>query len=167
MIKYALHCDQEHGFESWFPSSASYDTQVRRALVGCPVCGSTKISKQIMSPSVRLKSAAVPSQESPSDSGQASATPAQSLAVSVPEVLPQLMSEPMQQLRAMVKEFHAHVQANTEDVGSKFAEEAQKIHYGETEDRPIRGKATADEIEILHDEGIPFMPLPTLPEDRN
>ena len=167
MIKYALQCDKGHGFESWFPSSASYDTQVKRKLVDCPVCGSTKISKQIMAPSVRLKSAAAPVEASASDNKLPSGSPTQSAVVSVPEALPHLMSEPMQQLRAMVKEFHAQVQANTEDVGSKFAEEAQKIHYGETEDRPIRGRATADEIEILHDEGIPFMPLPTLPEDRN
>ena len=167
MIKYALQCDKGHGFESWFPSSASYDTQVKRALVDCPVCGSTKVSKQIMAPSVRLRNAEAPKQESVLERQPASAVPVPSAAVAPPEVLPQLMSEPMQQLREMVKEFHAHVQANTEDVGSKFAEEAQKIHYGETEDRPIRGKATADEIEILHDEGIPFMPLPTLPEDRN
>jgi hypothetical protein len=167
MIKYALQCDKGHGFESWFPSSASYDTQVKRKLVDCPICSSTTIEKQIMAPNVRLKTTQPSLDDAQSTPMSGAASPVPAMPIAVPEPPAQLMSEPMQQLRAMVKEFHAHVQANTEDVGSKFAEEAQKIHYGETEDRPIRGKATADEIEILHDEGIPFMPLPTLPDERN
>jgi hypothetical protein len=78
-----------------------------------------------------------------------------------------LASEPMEKLRAMIREVHAHVQANTEDVGIGFAEEARKIHYGESEERGIRGKATPEQAEALHDEGIHCLPLPPLPEERN
>jgi hypothetical protein len=53
-----------------------------------------------------------------------------------------------------------HVMANTEDVGTRFAEEARKIHYGEREERNIRGQATRKETEALLDEGIDVMPLP-------
>ena len=30
MIRYALHCDQGHAFESWFQSSQAYETQEKR-----------------------------------------------------------------------------------------------------------------------------------------
>ena len=70
-------------------------------------------------------------------------------------------------LRDMVRAFRTHVEANTVNVGKTFAEEARKIHYGESEDRPIRGEASSDEVQDLLDEGIPIMPLPTLPDDRN
>jgi hypothetical protein len=154
MIKYALQCDKGHSFESWFPSSISFDTQAKRGLVDCPVCGSSRVEKQIMAPSVRSKGPAAPDIEI--------ATPA-----AEPDQPVALMGEHAQKLRAMMRELHAHVTANTEDVGAKFADEARKIHYGETEERAIRGRATAEEAEALHDEGIGFMPLPTLPEERN
>ena len=49
MIRYALACDNGHQFESWFPSSASYDAQAERGLVACPVCHSVKVAKQLRS----------------------------------------------------------------------------------------------------------------------
>jgi hypothetical protein len=154
MIKYALHCDGGHGFESWFPSASSYDSQVRRGLVECPECRSVRVEKQIMAPNLRLKGA-----EPPVAQG--------SLPATAGEQVLELASEPMQKLRAMIREVHAHVQAHTEDVGSGFAEEARKIHYGESEERSIRGQATAEQAEALHDEGIHCLPLPPLPEERN
>jgi hypothetical protein len=160
MIKYALQCDKGHGFESWFPSSASFETQAKRGLVDCPLCGSSRIEKQIMSPSVRSKGSKTPDIEAAAPAADAN-TPA------MPDHSVALMGEHAQKLRAMMRDLHAHVTANTEDVGAKFADEARKIHYGETEERAIRGRATADEAEALHDEGIGFMPLPTLPDERN
>jgi hypothetical protein len=53
-----------------------------------------------------------------------------------------------------------HVMANTEDVGQDFAEEARKMHYGETEERNIRGQISLEETHSLLEEGIPVMPLP-------
>ena len=52
MIRYALNCDQGHAFESWFANSAAYDKQAKRGLVSCPVCGSAKVEKAIMAPSL-------------------------------------------------------------------------------------------------------------------
>ena len=52
MIRYALTCDKGHAFESWFQNSAAYDTQVKRRLVSCPMCDSTKVEKTIMAPRV-------------------------------------------------------------------------------------------------------------------
>jgi hypothetical protein len=51
------------------------------------------------------------------------------------------------------------VLANTEDVGSQFASEARKFHYGEAEERNIRGQVSADESMALLDEGIAVVPL--------
>ncbi len=153
MIKYALQCDKGHGFDSWFPSGASYETQRKRGLVDCPVCGSIKVDKQIMAPAVSLKSG-----RSDPDALPVADTPDQAMV---------MMGEEAARLRSMIRELHAHVQANTEDVGSRFANEARKIHYGETEERAIRGKATFDDAQALHDEGIGFLPLPSLPEERN
>jgi hypothetical protein len=153
MIKYALQCENGHGFDSWFPSSASYETQRRRGLVDCPACGSIKVGKQIMAPSVSLKSGGTDP-----DVGSDSELPNQAVV---------MLGEEAARLRAMIREMHDHVTANTEDVGSRFADEARKIHYGEVEERAIRGKATFDDAQALHDEGIGFLPLPSLPEERN
>ncbi len=53
MIRYSLACVGEHEFEAWFSNSKAYDTQRRKRLVECPVCGSTEVRKQIMAPAVR------------------------------------------------------------------------------------------------------------------
>ncbi len=53
-----------------------------------------------------------------------------------------------------------HVMTHTDDVGTQFAEEARRMHYGEAEERPIRGQATADEAKALHEEGIEVQALP-------
>lgn len=59
-------------------------------------------------------------------------------------------------LRKVVEESH-------ENVGDRFAEEARKIHYGETEQRGIYGQATEEEAEELADEGIEVGRLPWVP----
>ncbi|MCA3563151.1 MAG: DUF1178 family protein [Methylocystis sp.] len=153
MIKYALLCDNGHGFDSWFPSSASYETQRKRGLVDCPVCGSMKVGKQIMAPAVTLKSGR-----------QDAAAVAPAEACDQPMAV---LGEEGARLRSLIREFHDHVKANTEDVGARFAEEARKIHYGETEERAIRGRASLDDARALHEEGIGVLPLPSLPEERN
>ena len=151
MIKYALHCDQGHGFESWFASSQSFASQAKRGLVNCPVCGSVRVEKQIMAPNLGSSAPGADVSE---------AAPVQDQSVA-------LLSEPMQELRARLRELHAEIKAHTEDVGTGFAEEARKIHYGEREERAIRGQATRDEAMDLQAEGIAFLPVPPLPDERN
>lgn len=53
MIRYSLACEAEHDFDAWFSDSGAYDRQRKRGLVECPVCGSSKVRKQIMAPMVR------------------------------------------------------------------------------------------------------------------
>lgn len=56
---------------------------------------------------------------------------------------------------------------DADNVGDNFAAEARRIHYKETDERGIYGRATDDEAKALSEEGVDFTPLPTLPEDKN
>jgi hypothetical protein len=169
MIKYALQCDRAHGFDSWFSSGADFDVLARRGLVECPVCGSIKVAKQLMAPAVATR-ARDPRQDDASSPGPSVQAPTPvPTPVPAPAAAPQMVMAPeaMQEMQAFIRAFRQHVMANTEDVGADFAEEARKIHYGETDERAIRGAASLDEARELHDEGITVMPIPVLPEDRN
>ena len=57
MIRYALKCEHDHGFEAWFGSSDDYDSQARAGQVECPFCASRQVAKQIMAPAVRTSQA--------------------------------------------------------------------------------------------------------------
>jgi len=149
MIKYRLACTKGHAFDAWFKSSVDYDRQARRGLVVCPDCGSHKVAKAIMAPRVARR-----------DRGEASPVrtanaPAAKAAAPEAEVL------------AMMRKVRATVLENAENVGPRFAEEARKIHYEETEPRGIYGEASPVEVKELHEEGIECYPLPRLPEDQN
>lgn len=153
MIRYTLVCEAGHGFESWFPSSDSYDAQVERGLVTCPVCGTARVSKTLMAPALTR-----------TDRVPAPAVPAVAQPIEAPVTM---VVEPERQMRAMLRAFHAHVTANAEHVGTRFPEEARKIHYGEAEGRSIYGQASPAEARALLDEGIDVAPLPAMPDDRN
>lgn len=151
MIRYSLVCEAAHGFECWFPSSESYETQVAHGLVTCPTCGSDMVSKAVMAPMVARKDR----------------PPARALEAPLSEGTVRMISEPERKLREAIKALHAHVAATSEHVGERFAEEARKIHYGEAEGRSIHGQASLDEARALIEEGIDVAPLPLLPDDRN
>jgi hypothetical protein len=147
MIRYDLICDKGHEFDGWFSSSDAYDTQTKRGHVECTRCGSPRVEKQIMAPRVGVRS-------------NKRAEASQRM-VSAP-VDPRL-----QAMMQLAREMRQHVEANSENVGTKFAEEARKMHYNETEKRGIHGQASHEDARELLEEGIEVMPLPTLPEDGN
>jgi hypothetical protein len=156
MIRYALRCECDHTFESWFQSSSAFDSQVKRKLVTCPVCGSAKVEKAIMAPQIVSKKR------------RESTAPAPAQAPDAPSPGPTpLMMAQESKLRAKLKELRDHIIKNADNVGDSFPNEARKMHYGEIEHRPIYGEASADEARALIDEGIEVSPLPVLPEDRN
>ena len=164
MIRYALVCHRHHEFESWFTNSQAYDTQVMQGLVACPLCGSAKVEKALMTPrlgrSERSEGTGSP-QEPPARNAPAAsggATPSAPVA---------MMTAKEQELRRKLRELRDHLVANAENVGSQFPEEARKMHYGETGCRSIYGVATAEDAEALSEEGIAFSALPILPDDRN
>ncbi len=152
MIKYALACEQAHAFESWFASSDAFEAQRKRGFVTCPVCDSPEVGKQIMAPALARRD------RDPAPRPPAEAAEAQPMA---------LLSEPEQQLRAMLKALREHVTKNAENVGDRFADEARRMHYGEAEHRSIYGEANPHEAKALWEEGIEVHPLPLLPDDRN
>jgi len=162
MIHYNLRCKKGHAFESWFQSSSAYESQERRKLVSCPVCGSTDVERAIMAPQIVSKKGreAVPSEPVPAPVAPAAETnpPASST--------PLLMAQE-RELRAKLKELRDHIVKTADNVGESFPNEARKMHYGDIEHRPIYGEASPDEARSLIDEGVEVMPLPTLPDDRN
>ena len=147
MIRYDLGCDQGHTFDGWFRDSATYDKQAKRGLVVCPVCESSKISKQLMAPGI------------PAKANTKSDEPARMFAAP---------TDPRQQmLLKMMRELRKQVKENADYVGDKFADEARRIHYNEAEKRGIYGEATREDAKALVEEGIEVHPLPVLPEEGN
>lgn len=130
-----LQCSAQHQFEGWFASEDDFQAQLARGLVECPMCGDTAVAKKLSAP--RLNLGAAPSQ------GRQ-----------------ELMTAPDARLQAAWLKMVRHVMANTEDVGERFTEEARRIHYGETEERGIRGQATPEQTQSLLEEGIGVLPLP-------
>jgi hypothetical protein len=136
MIKYELRCRGcEHQFEGWFADSATYDDRAEAGVIECPQCGSAEVGKAIMAPNIAVRR----------ESGQLN------------------KAQMAAQVRRMVMEIRRQVEDNCEYVGSEFADEARKIHYGKADDRGIYGETTVDEAEELLDEGIDVMPIPWVP----
>lgn len=141
-----LRCAHDHGFEGWFASEADFVDQNARGVVECPMCGNQQVTRLPSAPRLNLSGAREP------------AMPAVA-ASSAP--VPATVVEPTSaQMQAMWLQAVQQVLKTTEDVGERFPEEARRIHYGETEQRGIRGQATQDERQALRDEGIEVMAIP-------
>jgi hypothetical protein len=147
MIRYDLICEHGHSFDSWFRDSAAFDKQAKKRLVVCPDCDSSNVSKQLMAPGIPVKGNAKP--EAPAKMFAGTPDPRQ------------------QMLAKMMRELRKHVETNADYVGDRFAEEARRIHYNETEQRGIYGEATREDAKALVEEGIEVHPLPILPEEAN
>jgi hypothetical protein len=164
-----LQCRFGHSFEGWFGSQADYDAQRERGLVTCPVCSDSEITKMLSAPRLNLGHGTAPvlppgqgggPEAGAGASAKVSEARSEVAALAVPAAQTELAQTSLQQIQAAMVNMVRHVMANTEDVGSQFAEEARKIHYGESEERNIRGQATREETEALIDEGIDVMALP-------
>ena len=184
MIRYQLRCSRGHGFEGWFKNSDAYAGDVQA--LDCPVCGDRTIEKAIMAPAVLQRAAGAgagdtPSPTAPGPSGEAAAHAAAGPALPAKATVPgpvqgtaavaavpavPVSPEQVQLAKALIlmRKLRAHVEATFEHVGDRFAEEARKIHYEETEPRGIYGEASREEVESLEEEGISVAPLPNLPK---
>lgn len=58
------------------------------------------------------------------------------------------------ELRAELKQLHDHLVKTADNVGTRFPNEARKIHYGHIEHRPIYGEASPEEAKSLIEEGV-------------
>lgn len=132
-----LECAHQHLFEGWFASEDDFQDQLSRGLVACPLCGNSTVAKRLSAPRLNLGAG-------------------QEASVGVASTPPPLKAE----LQARWLNVLRHVVANTDDVGDRFAEEARRIHHGESDVRAIRGQATAEETAALREEGIAVLPLP-------
>jgi hypothetical protein len=164
VIRYALVCERRHAFESWFADSAAYDKQAKRALVTCPVCGSAQVEKAIMAPALGRSSKRKGIEAALPPATQAEPGPAEPRPDPAPVAM---ISQHERELRAKLKELREHLVKNADYVGPKFPEEARRMHYGEIDHRSIYGEASPEDAKALHEEGIEFHPLPTLPDERN
>jgi hypothetical protein len=170
-----LACQHGHGFEGWFGSEEDFQSQLKRGLVQCPICDDAKITKKLSAPRLNLrgaKEAAIDVADiKQEDTANSVALHADSMPASgqnTSEITPknEVAEHPMHALmrnpefQAAYMQMAKEVLAKTEDVGTDFAKEARKIHYGESKERGIRGQASRDETLELLDEGIEVMPLP-------
>ena len=134
-----LQCSHSHAFEGWFGSEGDFQDQLQRGLVECPMCGGKEVTKMLSAPRLNL--------------GAGRQEP-------VPEAAQAVAALPDAALQAAWMKMAREVIARTEDVGERFAEEARRIHYGETKERGIRGQASREQTEALLEEGIGVLPLP-------
>lgn len=151
-----LRCGSGHAFEGWFASEDDYVSQRQRGLLDCPVCGDVEVLRLPSAPRLNLSGARPPEASAPAPAP--AATPA---GASAPETVP-----PGHVAAARFVEAVAELLKNTQDVGPRFAEEARRIHYGESEAKAIRGQATLQEREALADEGIEVFTLPLDPTSK-
>jgi len=138
-----LKCDTGHLFEGWFGSHEDYDQQQSRGLITCPLCQSAHIEKMPSAPHVSVGRGRelAPASQSTHD-----------VMAGAGEEIAQMQALVLQRMREFVRA--------AENVGPRFAEEARMIHEGETDDRPIRGTASAEEQQELAEEGIAFVAVP-------
>ena len=177
MIKYQLICDLSHEFEGWFQTSAAFDLQNQSALITCPVCGSANVRRALMTPNLASpKRRRKPSADNvsninasitgihegsspPSDqkNSAGSRDVASGASPSVTEI-----GEAMAKLRQLQRK----IKAEYRDVGTEFAAEARKIHYGESAPENIYGRSSDEEREALAEEGIDVVAMPWLPPEH-
>lgn len=144
MIRYALICDKDHAFDSWFQSADAFDKLHLAGLVSCAVCGSAQVRKSVMAPRI----------------GKTSDTKTDVAPVDRP------LSAPASTAEQAFKELRENVEANSEDVGENFVSEARKIHNGEAPERAIRGEAKLQDAKALIEDGVPVTPLPFMPKGK-
>ena len=142
-----LRCGTGHSFEGWFASEDDYASQRERGLLDCPMCGNAEVTRLPSAPRLNLSGARPPVEP-------AAPAPAAAPAAQVTELA--VHGGPVRHFVKAVTE----LLNNTEDVGTRFAEEARRIHYGESEFKAIRGQTTPQEREALADEGIKVFTLP-------
>ena len=141
MIVFDLRCHKDHVFEAWFASSEAFDEQSMAGAVACPLCGSAKVIKALMAPAV----AGTKKSDKPAERAEAPAPAPQATYFNA------------------LKELREHVEKTCDYVGPKFAEEARKMHYGESEKRNIYGEATEKQADRLREEGVDCHQIPWLP----
>ncbi|KAA0575929.1 DUF1178 family protein [Azospirillum sp. Sh1] len=191
MILFALRCSADHQFEAWFRNGAAYDEQAAAHQIACPICGDTVVGKAPMAPRIakgvaraadraREQAEAVAANAPPSavPAAPSNAVPAAlpapipapvplpnaaDVVAALPPSLNDAQREAVAEVMRQLTEVRRSVEKNCDYVGDRFAEEARRIHYGETDPRGIYGEASDDEVAELHEEGVTFHRIPWIP----
>ena len=152
MIHYDLRCGAGHDFDSWFKDSEAFAAQSKAGFVECPVCGSKDVSKRLMAPAIPKKG-----------SNRAKEAPPQPPAPAVAEAPPAPPPPIPAQMVAFLQRVRSEIEKRADYVGRDFAEEARKIHRGESERSAIYGEASDADAEALREEGIEVARIPWVP----
>ncbi|MEM9524320.1 MAG: DUF1178 family protein [Pseudomonadota bacterium] len=139
MIRYALKCDREHNFDSWFQSAEAFERLRQGRHISCPICGSDRIEKSVMAPRLASSKPEKHEQEGPAHGP---------------------LGAPASPAERMIAELRKKITENSEYVGTRFADEARRIHQGDAAERSIYGEARPDEARRLIEDGVPVAPLP-------
>ena len=150
MIRYELLCPNGHHFDAWFRDSNLADRQLRQKKLECAICGDKKIKKAMMAP--RLASGSGLGSTSPIEPPP-SAEHQEDMAVHTADS------------KTLLRGLRQYVEKNFENVGDRFAEEARKLHRGESNHLAIYGQTSKDEHRALEEEGIDVTTLPWIPEN--
>ncbi len=148
MIHYQLRCAAGHEFDGWFKNSDGFEAQAASGLVACPSCGSTHVERALMTPGIPRKARMPVPAPAPE-----------------PASLPAAGGLMPDAVRAALQKLREEVEKNCDYVGADFAEEARRIHHGETMPRGIYGESTDEETEALAEEGISFARIPWAPRN--
>lgn len=146
MMHYQLRCGNEHAFDGWFKDSTGFETQARRGLVACPQCGNAAVARALMAPAVASRRATLGAAV-----GESGEIPA-----ATPAKLPDAARAALQRVRA-------EVERRCDYVGPNFANEARRMHRGESARTGIYGEALPDQAEALAEEGIEVACIPWIP----
>jgi hypothetical protein len=152
MIHYELRCSQDHGFDGWFKDSAAFEKLAKRGMVECPHCGDAKVERALMRPAVAKREALPVPMPPPAPPPQVPAPATEAAGGRLPD-----------HMRAMLQRMRAEVEKHCDYVGPQFAEEARKIHRGESNKRGIYGEASPEQAEALAEEGIEVSHIPWVP----
>ena len=144
MVVYDLICNEGHRFEGWFKDLPDLEEQLQKELISCPICDSKYVTR-------------VPSVFGQVKSGK-----------KMPE-MPSLDEFAAKSPEERIKELSSYIEKSFENVGTNFANEALKMHYGATPKRNIYGQSSVQEEETLKNEGVNFAKMPFLPPktDKN
>ena len=160
MIHYDLLCGANHRFDGWFRDSAAFDMQAAQNLLECPVCGDLAVTRALMAPAVRRRGRSaerVAAERVVDERGADVPAPAPEQPIAVAgHKMPD-------QLRAALQRIRSEVERNCDYVGPEFADEAVRMHRGESEKRGIYGETTPEQAEMLAEEGIEVASIPWLP----
>lgn len=148
MIRYTLKCENDHSFESWFASAEAFETLVAKGLTRCVACGTARVEKALMAPAL-----GAPKRRADAN-------------LPAPNRAPVSLATPSTEVEKAIAALRAKVEAHSDYVGPRFADEARKMHLGDAPARTIHGEANATEARALIEDGVPIVPLPFGPKQK-